>query len=65
LSYAPFWGMAIGLEYFGGGSQRPTIHCILTRSPEQASNYFRQTSIVAISTVERCPSTTAIPLSVT
>jgi hypothetical protein len=52
LSYAPFWGMAIGFKTLAGESQQPT--CLLY-----------QTSIVAISTVERCPSTTAIPLSVT
>jgi hypothetical protein len=44
--------MAIGFNYFGGGEPK-------------AEPLLYQTSIVAISTVERCPSTTAIPLSVT
>ncbi len=58
LSYAPAWDMAIGFKKnLAGESQQPTFLLY------QTSLY--QTSIVAMSTVERCPSTTAIPLSVT
>jgi len=36
LSYAPLWGMAIGLEYFGGG--KPTADYLLyPHSPPRTS----------------------------
>ncbi len=40
LSYAPFWGMAIGFEYFGGG--KPTAELLYLVSNQHRRDVHRR-----------------------